>query len=1477
MQNNQQINPVEWLVAIASFFHKNKYISYTIGLILLTVTLVIPSVFASTSVDTFSGSSSEALLENHTSDSGHTWSINGATPSASMVISDASRIRSTVSGDSIYMNSWTPGSADYDVSTDIYAASTSANQQGVGGRAGSGAFTGYYALVSSGPKITLYRAGNGTPLGEYPIPGGLTAGQTYNLKLSMAGNNIKVFWDSAKVIDVTATGANIISSAGRASVYSKGNNSNTSGLHLDNFIAIDNSVASLTAGTLSLGSKNNNSAIVSWTSAVGGTAPITAQLQRSPQGDNNWSNVSDATTSPATDTGLSPATAYDYRVAYTDATPDTVYSNVLTVTTNAPCSGGAYACSVESNLNTLYYWRMDENSGQSTLSPSVGNVDINLTGATTGAPGLVDGTATSFDGTNDFGVSASNLDYTGKKKLVVEALMKLDSNTGNDLMAWESSSNTNTGNTGFAYFTNNGNNSTVILKGNVGYNYGSFPNLIPGQWHHIVTIYNKDAATSIEETMLYIDGMLQSASSRTESKNNSNDFGINPFYIMSRAGVSNFSKSSMQHLAIYSDLNPAEIASHAQMALGNTIPLTAGTLSLGSKNNNSAIVSWTSAVGGTAPITAQLQRSPQGDNNWSNVSDATTSPATDTGLSPATAYDYRVAYTDATPDTVYSNVLTVTTDVGPTETYTVQATDLWDNGYNNVQTPRQSTFSRLIFETDAPSIVVNGSTSIYGSYPSYAHLGVKINGVNQPALPFMANGNQSFTVNLGQAGVTRTVEIITGLQSRPTSILGSYIDSVTYPDSASFDISNPTIGDRVLVYGDSISVGGNATEPAYNSYVSLLRDSYDFRVMLEGWGYRSLHEDANTALLRAALVGRMASYQPKTIYLAIGTNDYGLNQWSSSSFGTAYAAMLDDLHTALPDTRIICQTPLVRSSEGANGSGSTLASYRSQIASACSNRSYATLIDGSTFLTTADLADGVHPTTAGFAKYAKRIAPILMDPGFTVDGPASGTIGQVSGSFNVDISKANFMGDQSITITAPDGVINATAAGGIISANGTDEVTVTPANNATNFSFTYTSASSGSKQLEFSNAQNWKNPDNISYNVGAVVPSAPTSLSATRGNAQVGLDWDAPSNNGGAAITDYIVQYKPTADSTWQTFVDDTNTNTDAIVIGLDNGTPYDFRVYAVNAVVEGVASAVISATPATTPGVIFGLTATHNFNQVNLVWNAPINNGGSSITDYIVQYKPTTHTVWQYFVDDVADDTSAFVTNLEPNKSYDFKVAARNEVGDGDFSDIATVVMPSSLNADTLPILNTANLATPTSSISAFSLRPVTLTTPVGTNITSSSTVPESSLATQDSANQYPLGLVNFQMTTNQTNNQIVLTFETNLLPSQVTPRKFNPNTNTYNNLPTSAGATVTETTIDGKHHLVLTYTLIDNGELDLDPTTGIVRDPVGLAVANSVYDELARTGNNTKNLVLLAGAIITTSLALAGGLVIRRKLVRK
>jgi LPXTG-motif cell wall-anchored protein len=176
----------------------------------------------------------------------------------------------------------------------------------------------------------------------------------------------------------------------------------------------------------------------------------------------------------------------------------------------------------------------------------------------------------------------------------------------------------------------------------------------------------------------------------------------------------------------------------------------------------------------------------------------------------------------------------------------------------------------------------------------------------------------------------------------------------------------------------------------------------------------------------------------------------------------------------------------------------------------------------------------------------------------------------------------------------------------------------------------------------------------------------------------------------------------------------------------------------------------------------------------------------------------------------------------------------------------------------------NIANLTTPTSLLSNFSLKPVNLTTPTGTTINSSSTVPESSLVAQDNNNQYPLGLVNFSFTTNQSSNQVVLNFITDLTPNQVTPRKYNSNTNSYNNLPTNANPTITETTIDNKHALTLTYTLIDNGELDLDNTLGIVKDPIGLAVSNQTYDQLANTGSNNQPIALIALVMIT----LAGGI---------
>jgi hypothetical protein len=95
------------------------------------------------------------------------------------------------------------------------------------------------------------------------------------------------------------------------------------------------------------------------------------------------------------------------------------------------------------------------------------------------------------------------------------------------------------------------------------------------------------------------------------------------------------------------------------------------------------------------------------------------------------------------------------------------------------------------------------------------------------------------------------------------------------------------------------------------------------------------------------------------------------------------------------------------------------------------------------------------------------------------------------------------------------------------------------------------------------------------------VPPAPTSLTATAGNAQVSLSWTAPTVLSVTPITDYVVQYSSNSGSSWTTFSDGTSTATSATVNGLTNGTAYVFRVAAVNGVGTGAYS---TATSSVTP-----------------------------------------------------------------------------------------------------------------------------------------------------------------------------------------------------------------------------------------------------------------------------------------------------
>lgn len=182
-------------------------------------------------------------------------------------------------------------------------------------------------------------------------------------------------------------------------------------------------------------------------------------------------------------------------------------------------------------------------------------------------------------------------------------------------------------------------------------------------------------------------------------------------------------------------------------------------------------------------------------------------------------------------------------------------------------------------------------------------------------------------------------------------------------------------------------------------------------------------------------------------------------------------------------------------------------------------------------------------------------------------------------------------------------------------------------------------------------------------------PPAPTSLTATPGNAQASLSWSAPTVLAQTPITDYIVQYSANSGSSWTTFSDGTSTSTSATVTGLTNSTAYVFRVAAANGAGTGAYTAAsASVTPIDVPAAPTSLTATAGNEQVSLTWTAPAVLT-QTITDYVVQYKTVAASTWTTFSDGVSTTTSATITGLTSGVAYLARVAAVNPSGTGAFA----------------------------------------------------------------------------------------------------------------------------------------------------------------------------------------------------------------
>ena len=192
-------------------------------------------------------------------------------------------------------------------------------------------------------------------------------------------------------------------------------------------------------------------------------------------------------------------------------------------------------------------------------------------------------------------------------------------------------------------------------------------------------------------------------------------------------------------------------------------------------------------------------------------------------------------------------------------------------------------------------------------------------------------------------------------------------------------------------------------------------------------------------------------------------------------------------------------------------------------------------------------------------------------------------------------------------------------------------------------------------------------------------PGAPTSVAGTPGDEQVALTWSAPIDDGGLTISRYETRYSSDSGSNWSAWTTTGSSSVSTTVTGLTNGTAYVFQVRAANDNGTGDASTTSSAvTPSGLPAAPTGLTATAGDGSATLNWEAPSDDGGSTITGYQTRYSTDSGSSWSAWTSTGTDAVGTTVSSLSNGVSYTFQVRAVNTNGAGSPSLSSSAVTPT-------------------------------------------------------------------------------------------------------------------------------------------------------------------------------------------------------
>jgi len=202
-------------------------------------------------------------------------------------------------------------------------------------------------------------------------------------------------------------------------------------------------------------------------------------------------------------------------------------------------------------------------------------------------------------------------------------------------------------------------------------------------------------------------------------------------------------------------------------------------------------------------------------------------------------------------------------------------------------------------------------------------------------------------------------------------------------------------------------------------------------------------------------------------------------------------------------------------------------------------------------------------------------------------------------------------------------------------------------------------------------------------------PGPPTNLSFSAGRSEISLGWNAPVNNGGKTITNYIVQFSANNGNEWTTLPQtpvlverQSNDQTSATITGLSVLTPYIFRIAAQNSV--GISeytaatdtvfvSADLPENPNNFTGFRFFSDTPGGPSEINLSWE-PGHNGGSAILGYLIEESEDGGINWVNYNSPENLITNQFetITGTNEDITYLYRLSAYNSIGQSSYSFLA-------------------------------------------------------------------------------------------------------------------------------------------------------------------------------------------------------------